>query len=96
VITNKAETIIVLPTGLSSASSRKKLIVFPNPTESKINIHGIPLINGKASISILDIYGKQVLAQTINESTTAIEISKLVAGLYLIQAGTLRTSFVKL
>ncbi len=96
VITNFAETIIILPTGLSSASSSNKLIVFPNPTESKINIQGIPLTNGKASISILDIYGKQILEQTINESSTEIEISKLASGLYLIQAGTLRTSFVKL
>jgi hypothetical protein len=96
VITNTAETIIILPTGLSSASMRNKLIVFPNPTESKINIQGIPLTNGKASVSILDIYGKQILEQTINDTSTEIEISKLASGLYLIQAGTLRTSFVKL
>jgi hypothetical protein len=96
VITNFAETIIILPTGLSSASTRNKLIVFPNPTESKINIQGIPLTNGKASVSILDIYGKQILEQTINDSSTEIEISKLASGLYLIQAGSLRTSFVKL
>jgi hypothetical protein len=96
VITNTAETIIILPTGLSSASSNNKLFVFPNPTESKINIHGIPLTNGRASVSILDIYGKQIVEQTINESSTEIEISKLAAGLYLLQAGTLRTSFVKL
>jgi hypothetical protein len=96
VITNFAETIIVLPTGLSSASSTNKLIVFPNPTESKINIQGIPLTNGKATVSILDIYGKQILEQTINDTSTEIEISKLASGLYLIQAGALRTSFVKL
>jgi hypothetical protein len=96
VITNFAETIIILPTGLSSASSTNKLIVFPNPTESKINIQGIPLTNGKASVFILDIYGKQILEQTINDTYTEIEISKLASGLYLIQAGSLRTSFVKL
>jgi len=96
VITNFAETIIILPTGLSSASSTNKLIVFPNPTESKINIQGIPLTNGKATVSILDIYGKQILEQTINDTSTEIEISKLASGLYLIQAGSLRTSFVKL
>jgi len=96
VITNTAKTDIVLSTGIASASSaRGKLFVYPNPTESTINITGIPIENGKAQIRLSDIYGKLILEKTITSNTTELETSKLPAGLYLIQAGNLRATFVK-
>ena len=96
VITNTAKTVIVLPTGLASASpARGKLHVFPNPTENTLNISGIQLENGKAQIRLTDIYGKLILEKTITSNTTELETSKLPAGLYLVQAGSLRATFVK-
>ena len=96
VITNTAKTIIVLPTGLASASpARGKLHVFPNPTENTLNISGIHLENGKAQLRLMDIYGKLILEKTITSITTTLETNNLSSGIYLIQSGELRGTFVK-
>jgi hypothetical protein len=96
VITNTAKTIIVLPTGLASASPKLgKLHVFPNPAESTLNISGIQLENGKAQLRLTDIYGKLILEKTISSITTTLETINLSLGIYLIQSGELRATFVK-
>jgi Secretion system C-terminal sorting domain len=96
VITNTAKTIIVLPTGLASATlARGKLHVFPNPTENTLNISGIQLENGKAQLRLMDIYGKLILEKTITSKTTTLETNQLSSGIYLIQSGELRATFVK-
>ena len=96
VITNTAKTIIVLPTGLASATpARGKLHVFPNPTQNTLNISGIQLNNGKAQLRLSDIYGKLILEKTITSITTTLETNALSSGIYLIQSGELRATFVK-
>ncbi len=96
VITNTAKTIIVLPTGLSFATpTRGKLHVFPNPTENTLNISGIQLENGKAQLRLTDIYGKLIFEKTITSITTTLETNNLSSGIYLIQSGELRATFVK-
>ncbi len=96
VITNTAKTIIVLPTGLTSATpARGKLHVFPNPTENTLNISGIHLENGKAQLRLTDIYGKLILEKTITSITTTLETNNLSSGVYLIQSGELRATVVK-
>ena len=96
VITNTAKTIIVLPTGLASANPKRgKLHVFPNPTENTLNISGIQLENGKAQLRLTDIYGKLILEKTITSITTTLETNNLSSGIYLIQSGELRGTFVK-
>jgi hypothetical protein len=96
IITNTAKTIIVLPTGLTAATpARGKLHVFPNPTENTLNISGIHLENGKAQLRLMDIYGKLILEKTITSITTTLETIALSSGIYLIQSGELRATFVK-
>ena len=96
VITNTAKTIIVLPTGLTSATpARGKLHVFPNPTENTLNIAGIHLENGKVQLRLMDIYGKLIFEKTITSITTTLEANQLSSGIYLIQSGELRATFVK-
>jgi Secretion system C-terminal sorting domain len=96
VITNTAKTIIVLPTGsASSAPEKGKLHVFPNPTENTLNISGIQLENGKAQLRLMDIYGKLILEKTIASTTTTLETNNLAEGIYVIQSGELRATFVK-
>ncbi len=96
VITNTAETIIILPTGVASASpTQGKLLVFPNPAENSINISGIHLENGKAQLMLTDIYGKLIIEKTILTSSTTLETDQLSNGVYLIQSGGMRATFVK-
>jgi hypothetical protein len=96
VITNTAKTIIILPTGIPSATATQgKLFVFPNPAENSINISGIQLEHGKAQVRLTDIYGKLILAKTITTSTATLETDHLSTGIYLIQSGEMRATFVK-
>jgi hypothetical protein len=96
VITNTAKTIIVLPTGLAgTTTSPGKLLVFPNPAENSISISGIQLENGKAQLRLMDIYGKLILEKTIAETTANLETNQLAKGVYLIQSGGSRATFVK-
>ncbi len=96
VITNTAKTIIVLATGLAgTTASPGKLLVFPNPAENSINISGIQLENGKAQLRLMDIYGKLILEKTISETTANLETNQLAKGVYLIQCGGSRATFVK-
>jgi hypothetical protein len=96
VITNTAKTIIVLPTGLAGTiPSPGKLLVFPNPAENSISISGIQLENGKAQLRLMDIYGKLILEKTIAETTANLETDQLAKGVYLIQSGGSRATFVK-
>ncbi len=96
VITNTAKTIIILPTGIASTPPvRGKLHVFPNPTENTLNISGIKLENGKAQLRLTDIYGKLILEKIITTTTSTVETTQLSNGIYLIQSGELRATFVK-
>ncbi|MBL0095586.1 MAG: T9SS type A sorting domain-containing protein [Bacteroidetes bacterium] len=96
VITNTAKTIIILPTGIATATpAQGKLLVFPNPAENSINISGIQLENGRAQLRLMDIYGKLILEKTVNAITSHIEIDQLANGVYLIQSGGRRATFVK-
>jgi hypothetical protein len=96
VITNTAKTIIVLPTGLPGTNtSPGKLLVFPNPAENKINISNIRLDNGKANLRLTDLYGKLLFETNLTTTITEISIDNLPAGVYFLQSGELRATFVK-
>ncbi|MFN8153760.1 MAG: T9SS type A sorting domain-containing protein [Bacteroidia bacterium] len=96
VITNTAQTIIVLPTGLTNISPAPgKLLVFPNPAENSINISGIQLENGIAQLRLMDLYGKLILEKTVSETTAVLETDHIANGVYLIQTGGKHATFVK-
>ncbi|MBK7887445.1 MAG: T9SS type A sorting domain-containing protein [Bacteroidetes bacterium] len=96
VITNTAKTIIILPTGIASATQTQgKLHVFPNPAENTINISGIQLENGKVQLRLMDIYGKLILEKTVTTTNSTLETNQLANGVYLIQSGGRRATFVK-
>ncbi len=96
VITNTAKTIIILSTGIASTSpTQGKLHVFPNPAEKTINISGIQLENGKAQLRLTDIYGKLILEKMVTTITSTLETNQLANGVYLIQSGGMRATFVK-
>lgn len=96
IITNTAKTIIVLPAGLANSfQAPGKLLVFPNPAQDKINIANIHLENGKAQLRLTDLYGKLLFETILTTTTTEIPIDKLPAGVYFLQSGEMRATFVK-
>jgi hypothetical protein len=96
VITNTARTIIILPTGIPSATATQgKLFVFPNPAENTINISGFQLEHGKAQLRLTDIYGKLIFEKTVTSTIADLETTNLPSGLYLLQSGASRATFMK-
>lgn len=97
VLTNTALTIIQSPTiGLNPLNDNAvEMLLFPNPVADQLNISGIKLENGKAQLRLTDIYGKLILEKTITTTTFTLETNQLSHGIYLIQSGELRATFVK-
>ncbi|MBK9320963.1 MAG: T9SS type A sorting domain-containing protein [Bacteroidetes bacterium] len=69
--------------------------VFPNPAENSINISGIQLENGKAQLRLTDIYGKLIFEKTVTSTIADLETTNLPSGLYLLQSGASRATFMK-
>jgi hypothetical protein len=95
VITNTTKTLIVTSTGLSPTYSTGKLLVYPNPANNKININGVILKDGKSQMQLYDLYGKLILEKIITSSSPDIDIQNLPSGMYLLQSGNQRATFVK-
>jgi len=69
----------------TNATSTKKDVVtlYPNPANGQITIaHNLETKNGNVSIQIMDVMGRVLINNTINNSTNIIEINSLSTGLY--------------
>jgi hypothetical protein len=75
-----------------------RLSLFPNPAKQTLNV-ALDGINDKAEIKVYNIMGNLVMRQVTNKTNTLLNISKLPAGVYMINASDgMRTSnskFVK-
>ena len=58
--------------------------LFPNPTSDELNIQLLNSLNN-TSLSIIDITGKTIITQTLNDSSSSIDVSNLLSGLYLLK-----------
>ena len=73
-----------IPLGLKNPSDANSgIIVFPNPANDHLTIHANQISN-PMSYAITDAIGRQVLAGTLINSATFIDISTLPPGLYSI------------
>ena len=59
--------------------------VFPNPAANGKFTVSIPAVKGSAIVRLFDAYGKMVLQQSTTSSATELNISKLPAGIYMVQ-----------
>ena len=71
--------------------SADKFNVYPNPVEDVININGIK----DGNFSIFSISGQKVLAGIISASNARIDVSKLQAGIYVINMNGSVARFIK-
>lgn len=87
---NNATNCYTLRVATGTASKGNDLIVtgkisaFPNPVNDQLTVN-IDDLSGKASIRIFNSDGKMVLQQTTNRTATAINMSGMAAGVYLVQ-----------
>lgn len=59
-----------------------KLAVWPNPAQNTIQFSGAEV----TEVRVFDLLGKQVLSQHLNSKTSAVEVSTLANGMYIVQA----------
>lgn len=86
---NNASNCYTLRVQLGTASRTEeliteKVIIFPNPVTSKVNIR-IDNLQGMADIRVFDMYGKLVRQQRSASVNTEMDLSKLASGMYFIR-----------
>jgi hypothetical protein len=72
--------------GINETVNEKSFTVYPNPTQSIVNVKADIKFIGSA-YSIYDNTGKVVLSGTINAENTSVELGNLSAGIYLFSVG---------
>jgi hypothetical protein len=66
-------------------TSTRKLIIFPNPANDKINL-GFEAINYQTKVIIVDVMGKKVIEKDILKSSTpSLDVAELKSGVYFIK-----------
>ncbi len=70
--------------GINNAqASTTGINVYPNPTNSILNITISSELSGSASIEVYDAVGKLVIKESLSSETTTINTSKLTDGIYV-------------
>ena len=70
-------------TGVNSiAAANNALTIYPNPFNGIVNIH----VTSTYKITVLDVLGKIVYSEQLEEGTHAINLSRYASGLYIVKA----------
>jgi hypothetical protein len=72
--------------GINETVNEKSFTVYPNPTQSIVNVQADAKLIGSA-YSIHDNTGKVVLSGTINSENISVDLGNLAAGIYLFNVG---------
>lgn len=94
-------TISCTTTGISTIDMGTSISLFPNPALNKINL-SVSFLQGKSELSIRNIFGQTVYAETINAAGALekqIDISSFASGVYTLELAngkeTTRSKFIK-
>jgi len=71
----------ILETGYQSEWFSNDLIIYPNPVDKQLNVKNIP---AGASITIVNIEGRQMITLEADEKCSSIDVSDLTPGIYLL------------
>jgi len=71
----------ILETGYQSEWFSKDLIIYPNPVDKQLNVKNIP---AGASITIVNMEGRQMIKLEADEKCSSIDVSDLNPGIYLL------------
>ena len=75
------------------STEQRKISIYPNPTKDFLNFEGFD--TALIKVSIFDILGKNILKTSLN-TNKALDVSKLVSGIYSIEIdGTFTSKFIK-
>ncbi|MBI1225140.1 MAG: VWA domain-containing protein [Bacteroidetes bacterium] len=85
---------LLKPTGntIPTVAESMVLEIFPNPASTKVNIHLSGSVEGGAVLSMLDIFGREILRRDLTEGETNLELDlpavKYPNGKYFLQVVT--------
>ncbi|MBS1646648.1 MAG: T9SS type A sorting domain-containing protein [Bacteroidetes bacterium] len=80
-------------TGINTVQENKKISVYPNPTNSHLQL--ITEDNTATEAIIYDMLGRIVQKTAINKSLSTIDVSSIPNGVYFIQVGSYTQKFIK-
>jgi hypothetical protein len=78
---------VSVPQGINDINRASNWSVYPNPVVGKLNVNGFT--GETVNVEILDVTGKRVKYEKVKEEAATIDLSQLVAGIYLYQIKTL-------
>ena len=84
IVTNTSENLFSEPSGLNE-SMAESIQLYPNPAESKFFVRSGSEIK---QITLFDINGKQVAADSPNTKTTSLDVSEFHPGIYFVTIQT--------
>lgn len=87
-------TISVITSLAENNLSNTKILVYPNPAQTALQVNIDQKYIGE-NYNVLNQLGQTVLAGTFKTELTALDISKLDAGIYMIKIGEAAIKFVK-
>ncbi|MBI3509546.1 MAG: T9SS type A sorting domain-containing protein [Bacteroidetes bacterium] len=77
-------TCVPNPLGIKNVSEENSIGVYPNPSNGNFTISWKPK-TAAAKLEVYDVSGKVVLVQTINRSTTELNIENFSSGIYFLR-----------
>ncbi|MDX5346237.1 MAG: T9SS type A sorting domain-containing protein, partial [Hymenobacteraceae bacterium] len=73
-------------TGIAERNELSALGFYPNPVADALQITGMDVLQGKPlQVNILDLSGRKVFSSTLSETQSALDLSKLPRGFYMIE-----------
>ena len=83
----------LIPEQITPADRETYLTIYPNPTQSGLNISSAGLIN---SVEVYDMLGRRIIGQKFQSRTVQLSTSQLSSGVYLAKVnGIIVKQFVK-
>ena len=81
--------------GVDDISAKDAFIIYPNPASSSLNLQ-LPQSSLLNEYTIFDVTGKKLMSGSVNTSASAINISGLAAGTYIIKLNSGQTQATKM
>ncbi|MEO8761236.1 MAG: GH25 family lysozyme [Bacteroidia bacterium] len=82
-------------TGIEQLVNNGQLSIYPNPTNSILNVEGLVLTE-KMDVLVYDVLGKEVMKRSvINTKHLALDVSVLTSGVYFLRVGNSTLRFIK-
>jgi trimeric autotransporter adhesin len=87
---NIVREIVYNPTGIENITENGDIFIYPNPTNQNLNLQFDKQIDGLATLSVMDIAGREVLNSQISilNSQFSVNVSSLSAGMYFLNVKT--------